>query len=910
MKRIFTYLSVLAVAAACSPRLEIEFPHEQQAFETRADRILVEAILPQATAATDEVYIIGAFNGNDAAIGNDAYKLTRSETITAKWGVYLDPSSFQAGKTLADGFTFYNVQQGYERSSRNQEVSHTLSISTGNWANVYADKWEKYFQPVDPDEGKVILPEHNGTYRVYVKNTVGWDAINLYMYGDVNNLGGDWPGIAAGGQETFAGITYTYFDFSIDEAMGKTEHLIFNDGNGTQIAGAAEPVITYGDEVDLFFDLVSTDEVNVLPNPASGGGIVLPEHDGTYRVYAKNTVGWSAVLLYMYGDVNNLGGDWPGIAAGGEETIDGVTYTYFDFSIDEAMGKTEHLIFNDGNGTQIAGAAEPVITYGDEVDIFFEIVSTDEVNALPNPAGGGTPTPPAPPAPVYDGPKIYIQDNTTWGGNLFAHYWIDGANTEWPGQQFEETETVEGVEFKVISTLDKMKGKKIGIIFHSDVDDETNRVQTEITLDTDRYYVLTNEGLTEVEMGVRIIVKDESGWPGTIFAHIWDDDDNATEWPGIKATGGYFDSDSYLVFLTPKVFKGKTVNVIFHSDDDADNNRFQTVITLDEDRFYVLSKEFKFNEQEKKPVTIYVEDKTGWDEMALYLWGEVNNLGGEWPGNQLAGTEEIMGVSYKIFVIPDAFGRKEVLIFNNNGHDVQLANYPDDNGMLFDQEEYFFVVTAEGVTASERPTKDPNARATRVYVNNETGWTDLYLYVWGDRELFGSWAGAQPNGKVTFAGVPYSYFDIAEDDWGKTANFIFNNNAGTQLENFDDLKGQTINKDFFFHLTADAASQVATPSSRIYVQDNTGWANLYVYSWGTGELFGGWPGKAITETTTIGDVTYKYVDVPADKSGWAANLIFNNNDGTQLENFDVLKGQKIGCDFYFKLTADNVTVVE
>lgn len=909
MKRVLKYLALSALAvvsASCLNREELSFRHEEQAFQTQADKILVEVIMPQASTSTDEIYIVGEFNGGEAAIGNPAYLMVQSQTITSKWGVYVDPAQYVGGKTLADGFTFYSVQQGYERSSKNEPVVHKLTIGPGEWANVYADKWEKYFQPVNPDEGKVELPDLEG-FGLFVDvsdSPIYSAALALYAWGDAEAFG-SWPGMEPTGTWQYEGTTFVYFDLGADATDLTLNFILNNNNGGSQLENFD---ILKGQVVNHHFFFKATDEsIETVNVDLDGGGPVYPEMDGfgLFVDAADSPIYSAAMALYAWGDAEAFG-SWPGMEPTGTWEYDGVTYTYFDLGAD-ATGLTLNFIINNNNGGSQLENFD--ILKGQVVDHNFVFKVTDDGIVAVN-LDGDTPTPPAPPAPVYDGPKIYIQDNTTWGGNLFAHYWIDGANTEWPGQQFEETETVEGVEFKVISTLDKMKGKKIGIIFHSDVDDETNRVQTEITLDTDRYYVLTNDGLTEVEMGVRIIVKDESGWPGTIFAHIWDDDDNATEWPGIKATGGYFDSDSYLVFLTPKVFKGKTVNVIFHSDDDADNNRFQTKITLDQDRFYVLSKEFKFNEQEKKPVTIYVEDKTGWDEMALYLFGEVNNLGGAWPGNQVARTEEILGVTFKVFEIPDAFGRKEVLIFNNNGHDIQLNNYPDDNGMLFDKEEYFFVVTADGVTASERPSKDPNARATRVYVNNETGWADLYLYVWGDSQIFGDWAGAKPNGEVTFAGVPYSYFDVSEDDWGKKANFIFNNNAGTQLENFDDLKDQTINKDFFFHLTADAASQVATPSSRIYVQDNTGWANLYVYSWGTGELFGGWPGKAITETTTIGDVTYKYVDVPADKWGWAANLIFNNNDGTQLENFDVLKEQKIGCDFYFKLTSDNVTVIE
>ena len=237
MKRILSYLTIPALflaAASCAPREEIQFAHEAQAFDTRSDRILVEAILPQATAADDEVYIIGAFNGGEAAVGNSAYRLTRSVAIPAKWGVYVDPSAFQGGKTLADGFTFFNVQQGIERGPKNEDVSHKLTIGVGEWANVYADKWAKYFEPpVDPSGPS--LPEHDGV-RVYIIDQTGWDAIALYQWGDVNNFGGDWPGAQVTGTWTFNGQEYKYFEYG-DDIFGLGQTLIFNNNNnGTQLA--------------------------------------------------------------------------------------------------------------------------------------------------------------------------------------------------------------------------------------------------------------------------------------------------------------------------------------------------------------------------------------------------------------------------------------------------------------------------------------------------------------------------------------------------------------------------------------------------------------------------------------------------------------------------------------------------
>ena len=104
MKRILSYLTIPALflaAAACAPKEEIKFAHEEQAFDTRSDRILVEAILPQATAADDEVYIIGAFNGGEGnwkpALYSDLAALTRysGSTQTRAWNAY-DQGAFTA----------------------------------------------------------------------------------------------------------------------------------------------------------------------------------------------------------------------------------------------------------------------------------------------------------------------------------------------------------------------------------------------------------------------------------------------------------------------------------------------------------------------------------------------------------------------------------------------------------------------------------------------------------------------------------------------------------------------------------------------------------------------------------------------------------------------------------------------
>lgn len=84
----------------------------------------------------------------------------------------------------------------------------------------------------------------------------------------------------------------------------------------------------------------------------------------------------------------------------------------------------------------------------------------------------------------------------------------------------------------------------------------------------------------------------------------------------------------------------------------------------------------------------------------------------------------------------------------------------------------------------------------------------------------------------------------------------------------------------------------------LYLKDNTGWNNLYVYGWANGasELFGKWPGIS----TTINGNDYKTVNFPIGiTTGY--NLIFNNNNGTQFDG-PFLTPDK---DYYIEVNANS-----
>jgi hypothetical protein len=89
-----------------------------------------------------------------------------------------------------------------------------------------------------------------------------------------------------------------------------------------------------------------------------------------------------------------------------------------------------------------------------------------------------------------------------------------------------------------------------------------------------------------------------------------------------------------------------------------------------------------------------VDDQTGWDDITLYMWGDVNNLGGGWPGVAVSGTATVKETATKVFVIDEALGKAENLIFNNGGNGTQLPDY----ALKYERNAYYLTVKASGVT--------------------------------------------------------------------------------------------------------------------------------------------------------------------------------------------------------------------
>ena len=241
----------------------------------------------------------------------------------------------------------------------------------------------------------------------------------------------------------------------------------------------------------------------------------------------------------------------------------------------------------------------------------------------------------------------------------------------------------------------------------------------------------------------------------------------------------------------------------------------------------------------------------------------------------------VNGVSYKVIRNVSATDIEQTFIANdNNGNQVDIA------GLYTITENVYLTVRG---TQPEEPTPS----AYNIYIKDETGWNDLYLYAYvdGAPSIFGEWPGVKVTDTEVIDGITYKVIkNITTTEVPQ--NLIVNNNAGEQI----DLPGAyTITENIF----------VSTRHPAIYLLDNSGWDNLYLYAWGAGipEMFGGWPGVEATEKVGIDGVEYLKVSFP-EEAAMPSNLIFNNGDGVQ---FDGPTLDHIGS-IYIKVEGDSFIV--
>lgn len=573
---LYLFASLFIFLIACRNEDSIIFEHEMPQFELKDDAILLEMIAPQGTQINDTIYIVGEFNGGEEAIGQIEWQLENSVDNDVKWAIYLNPSMFVDGKNLSDGFYFYSVKNGKERSISNTDFVHKLDVSLGTRTNVTVSRWESYFQS-NNDENGGNVPD---SYVIYVKDGTGWGDTYLYAWADGNpTIFGNWPGVLPDAQTEINGITYNCY-YTGEANKGTTHNFIFNNNKGSQF-----DVMSLALDKDYYYSITSSGYVEIDPET---GNPITQDPEPKYIIYVEDDSRWGDLAIYGYWDGSPVTPVWPGLTMKTTEIIKGVTYKCF-FLDESYTDRDMYLIFNDNKNVQQLGDLKIKVNR----DFYFRITSTSAQEIDPEtglPIGGST----------NEGYKIYIQDNSAWEALAMYGYSVDGDVTPaWPGLTTYENAIINGVEYKCFTFDESYNNKKMKLIFNNNNGSQFDG--PEIIIDKDYYYKITNRNFKVVnpeypetsESYVYVVyVQDETGWD-ELSLYAYGSSELFGVWPGKR-----FDGTTKINGVDYKYFdvtdgNSGTYSLIFNNTDITEDGKKQVDgsynIIINRDYYYKIT---------------------------------------------------------------------------------------------------------------------------------------------------------------------------------------------------------------------------------------------------------------------------------------------------------------------------------
>ena len=276
-------------------------------------------------------------------------------------------------------------------------------------------------------------------------------------------------------------------------------------------------------------------------------------------------------------------------------------------------------------------------------------------------------------------------------------------------------------------------------------------------------------------------------------------------------------------------------------------------------------------------ITVYVKaDKAPYIHAWTTTGPNAGDLTGKWPGKVMDGPVEIDGAKYWTYSFDDVENFNVIL---NNGGSAQSGEITGITGDIY--LEYDGGTSAKKIDApvntAAKVTLSPNGGDFQKTVsvtatlssNAKSGW-----YKIGDGE------------QVALTPGKASTFTLGEDmQEGESKTVTW---SATNADNETKTGSATFNK----------IKEVVIPTPTgifAYFLAPTDWTDVHAYVWtdGSGEYTGGWPGVACTKTgekkNGLDIWMWKY---DGDKTELPAKIIFNNNGNgnNQTGNFDFVNG--------------------
>ena len=157
----------------------------------------------------------------------------------------------------------------------------------------------------------------------------------------------------------------------------------------------------------------------------------------------------------------------------------------------------------------------------------------------------------------------------------------------------------------------------------------------------------------------------------------------------------------------------------------------------------------------------------------------------------------------------------------------------------------------------------------KLYIEDDTEYSELYLYLYDASGNDNTWPGAEITDTETINGVTYKVYTVPEDQNAKEYTYIFNNNKNSQVEENKKIK---FDKNNYLRVTkkysevVDASNKGKSDPITLYIRNDKNWSKLNYYMWiPGGATNAGWPGQSVdmTKKTKIDNATYYYVELGA-----------------------------------------------
>ena len=314
---------------------------------------------------------------------------------------------------------------------------------------------------------------------------------------------------------------------------------------------------------------------------------------------------------------------------------------------------------------------------------------------------------------------------------------------------------------------------------------------------------------------------------------------------------------------------------------------------------YTMTSKFEFAEIEQVALATPVVEATVSENTVTLAWTKVDNA---------ANYSITVGTEMPVFT-------EECTYTFTGEYDTDYVFYV----VAVPADELLYLPSAaaevEARTAAE-VTDDPEVETYYVYVDEQNGWSHVYLYAWwgtAEDECIAGWPGVELKDTKNIDGTVYLVYTIPAECNGKTLQFVVNNGEGKQTP---DSEPYLINKDVFLTVEAEeivvpdkpwepAADQLVFEPHDNWTQAN---ARFAAYFFGTaGEAWSGMtvvPGKpGIYYTTKPAGAFEKVIFCRMNPSASANNW---NNKWNQTGDLEIPTDGKN----YYRLTGgewDGVT---